>query len=230
MKKVLVAHVVHNYLKHDPEFREWKDVAIFVAASNEEALSIHRAEQVNLIITDLKMPGMSSREFCAAIRGDAGLRAVSIIMICANEIAAIEESLRCRTNAILLRPVHPLVLMTKARQLVDVPPRGVYSALLSVRIEGRPREEGFFCRSQNISAAGVLIESDRQLSEGMRLECSFLIPESKQVAHIPAKVVRVVEQAGAENGRQYGLMFTDMPPEVRQLLVDYGKKMSDESK
>lgn len=228
MKKVLIAHAVHSYLKHDPEFREWKDIAVFVAASNEEALSIHQAERVNLIITDLKMPGMSSGEFCAAIREDVNLRAVSIIVICANEIEAIEESLRCRANAILLRPVHPLVLMTKARQLVTVPPRGSYRALLNVRIEGRPREEGFFCRSQNISAAGVLIETDQQLHEGMRLECSFLLPGSTQVAHIPAKVIRVVEQADAESSRQYGLMFTDMTSDVRQVLVDYGNKMSSE--
>jgi hypothetical protein len=100
---------------------------------------------------------------------------------------------------------------------------------MSVRIEGRPREEGFFCRSQNISATGVLIETDKQLTEGMRLECSFLIPGTRQVAHIPAKVIRVVEQTGPENERQYGLMFTDMPLEVRQMLADYGKKMSSET-
>lgn len=228
MKKILVAHAVHNYLKHDPEFREWTGIVVFVAASNDEALEIHRAERVDLIITDLKAPGMSSSEFCAAVRDDLDLRTVSIIVICANEIEAIEEGLRCRANAILLRPVHPLVLMTKARQLVNVPPRGAYDALVRVRIQGEAGEKTFFCRSQNISAAGMLIETEQQLNEGMRIECSFLLPGSTQVAHMPMKIVRAAGQTGAENVRQYGAMFTDMPSAVRQLLVDYGKRMSAE--
>ncbi len=228
MKKVLVAHAVHNYLKHDPEFAEWKDIAVFVAASNDETFDIHRDERVDLIITDLKAPGMSSSELCSAIRDDADLRAVSIIVICANEIEAIEEGLRCRANAILLRPVHPMVLMTKARQLVNVPPRGDYDALVRIQTLGGAQEETFFCRSHNVSASGMLIETDQQMNEGTRVECSFLVPDSTQVTHIPAKIVRIVEQAGAEKTRRYGVMFTDMPPDIRQMLIDYGKRKSSE--
>ncbi len=229
MKKILIAHDLHALLKDSRDFKDWQDVRLFVSASNDEALQIHRSEQVNLIITELEMPGMSIEEFCSTIRGDAGLRKVSIIMICANNVDAVERSLRCRTNAVLLRPVHPLVLTTKARQLVDVPERETYRALLSASLKGRPQER-FFCRSRNISAAGVLIETDKQLVEGARLSCSFLLPESREVVHVSAKVVRMIEQARPEDGHQYGLMFTDIPPRVKQMLAEYvQKKASDHS-
>jgi DNA-binding response OmpR family regulator len=223
MKKVLVAQELYALLKHENSVLNRADVAVFTAATNDELLKVHRAEQVNLIITQLDMPGMPTEQFCSVIRDEANLRGVSLIMVCGNNPAAIEKSLRCRANAVLLRPVHPLLLVVKAQQLLEVASRDTYRVLLSANIEGRSKDDSFFCRSRNISATGILIETDKVLAEGVRLSLLFFLPDAKQV-QASGRIVRTLAQATGEKNNQYGLMFTEISPEAKRLLMEFVEK------
>jgi CheY-like chemotaxis protein len=220
MKKILIAQDIRVILEKDKSLLNRTDLAVFAAATNDEALKIHRAERVNLIITHLDMPGMTSEEFCSLIREDECLRAVSMIMVCADTPAAIEQTERCRANAVLLRPVHPLLLMVKAQQLLDVAARETLRVLLNASVDSRSENESFFCRSRNVSATGMLIESDKPLDEGMRLSCVFYLPNAKKI-QASAKIIRTIERAPGDEDYQYGLMFTDIAPEARQQLLDF---------
>ena len=220
MKKILIAHELQVLLKQDMTFLKRSDVAVFTAASNDEMLNIHRTERVNLIVTQLDMPGMDTVQCCARIREEEDLRAVSMIMVCDNSSAEIERSSRCKANAVLLRPVHPVVLMVKAQQLLDIASRETYRVLLRARIDGQAVNGQFFCRSRNISATGMLIESDRQFTEGTRLSCSFFLPDAKRV-EASGKIVRIIKKADQQNGHHYGFMFTDISVEAKQFLASF---------
>jgi two-component system chemotaxis response regulator CheY len=225
MKKVLIAHDIHGLLEQDSTFLNRTDMRVFVAATNDEALKIHRAERMNLIITQLDMPGMTSEQFCSLIREDADLRAVSMIMVCANTPAAIEQSVRCRANAVLLRPIHPSLIMAKAQQLLDIAARETLRVLLSASVDSHTKDKSFYCRSRNIGVTGMLIETDKILAEGARLSCLFYLPNSKKI-QASGKIIRAIEQAPGDVDRQYGLMFTDITPEARQLLIDFVESTS----
>lgn len=220
MKKILVAQELHTLLKQENSLLNRADFTVLAAASNDELLKVHQAEQVNLIITQLDMPGMPTEQFCAAIRKEENLRAVSLILVCGNDPAAIEKSSRCKANAVLLRPVHPLLLVVKAQQLLEIASRDTYRVLLSATIEGQSRNNSFFCRSRNISATGILIETDRPLAEGARLSLSFFLPGTKQV-QASGKIVRTLAPKKGEKDNQYGLMFTEIAPEARRLLMEF---------
>lgn len=221
MKKVLIASDAYDLLKQDKRFLDRTDITLFVARSNDEVLQIHRAEKVHLIILKLGMPGMSSEQLCSLIREDEALRMVSIILLCENSPQTIEQALRCRTNSVLLAPVHPLLLGVKAEQLVDVAKREPYRSLVAVILDGGSRSATFFCRSRNISPTGILLETDQRLRDGLRLSCSFLPPHSTTVVHASGKIVRTVERASPKEGRLYGVMFTDLSPDVRQQLTSF---------
>ena len=224
MKKVLIAKDLRVLLEQDNTFLNRADFTVFTAATNEEALKIHRKERVNLIITHLDMSGMASEQFCTLIREDEMLRAVSMIMICANTPAAIEHSARCRVNAVLLEPVHPLLLMVKAQQLLDIAARETLRVLLNASVDGHSRHNAFFCRSRNISATGMLIETNKQLTEGERLSCLFYLPNAQRI-EASGKIIRSTEQTPGTKDNCYGLMFTDIMPEAKQLLLDFVKSM-----
>src|SRR5512140_3712679 len=99
-------------------------------------------------MTRLDMPGMASAELFQLIREDAALRTVSAIMACANTPEAIKESSRCRVNAVLLDPLHPVLLMAKAQQLLDIAARESIRVLLGIIVDGRFGREAFYCRSK----------------------------------------------------------------------------------
>ncbi len=220
MKKILIARDLHVLLEQNENFLKRTNLRVFVAATNDEALRIHRAERVNLIITQLDMPGMASEQFCSLIRGDEDLRAVSMIMVCEDTPEAIDRSAKCKANAVLLHPVHPFVLLVKAQQLLDIAAREMLRVLLSASVDGRIDNEPFVCRVRNISATGMLIESDTPLSEGARLSCVFYLPNAKKI-EVSGKIIRSLEQAPGHGDLQYGLMFTDITAEARRLLADY---------
>jgi CheY-like chemotaxis protein len=223
MKKVLIAKNIHAALQQDGTFLNRTDITTFVAATNDEALNIHQAERVNLIITELEMPGMTIEQFCSVIREDEKLRTVSMLMVCENTPEAIERSRQCRANAVLLQPIHPLVLEVKAQQLLDVSAREALRVLLSANVDGHTGEEVFYCRSRNISATGMLIETDQPLPEGARLSCLFYLPDAKKI-QAACKVIRTIEPAPGDEDRQYGLMFTVITPETKRLLADFIEK------
>ncbi len=219
MKKVLLTRDLHALLERSKTFLDRTDVTAFVADTSDEALTIHRAEHVDLIITRLDLPGTGCEQFCALIREDAALRAVSIIIICGNSPALVERSTRCRANLVLPQPIHPLVLTVKAQQLLDIAARQTLRATMCVTVEGRSGDEEIVCRSLNVSATGMLIESSQQLEVGSRFACQFHLPNAKRI-EVAGKIVRK-QQCPDDRVCQYGLMFTEISPETRQVLIDF---------
>lgn len=220
MKNVVIAEPIHALLHQDVTFLDRKDMRIFTAATNDEVLAVHRAERMDLIITRLDLPGMSAEQLFHTIREDPAIRAVSAILACANTPDAVAESARCRANAVLLDPLHPVVIMVKAQQLLAIAARGSLRVLLGVTVDGRFGKEAFYCRSRNISASGILIETRRKLKDGERLSCQFSLPGGAKVQAM-GKIVRIVEYTPGAEGHQYGLMFTDTDPEVTALLAAF---------
>jgi CheY-like chemotaxis protein len=225
MKKILIARDLNALLEQNETFLKRTDLRVFVAATNDEALKIHRVERVNLIITQLDMPGMDSEQFCSMIRRDEDLRAVSMIMVCTDTPEAIDRSAQCRANAVLLYPVHPFVLMVKAQQLLDIAARETLRVLLSASVVGRIDDEPFLCRVRNISATGMLIECDTPLAQDARLYCMFYLPNAKKI-EVSGKIIRTLMQTPGHEDHQYGLMFTDISAETKRLLTDYVEQTS----
>ena len=229
MKKVLISHDIHDLLEQRYNFFNRTDIEVFTATTNDKALKIHRKERVNLIITQLDMPGMASEQFCSLIRADANLRSTSLIMVCENAPAAIEQCEQCRANAVLPRPVHPVVLMEKAQQLLDVAARQTLRMFLSASVESHAGDDSFFCRCRNISATGMLIETDKLLAEDARLFSVLYLPDAKKIL-THSKIVRSVAQAPGSSEYQYGLMFTEISPETRQQLAEFVENTSRKSR
>jgi DNA-binding response OmpR family regulator len=225
MKKVLIEHDIYDLLESSNTFLSRMDFTVVVAATNDELLNSHRAERADLIITKLDMPGMPSEKLCSLIRDDAGLREVSIIMVCENTRAAIEQSSRCRANAVLLRPVHPVLLMAKAQQLLDIAERETLRVLLSASVETHAKDDSFYCRTRNVSATGMLIETDQPLNEGDRLTCVFYLPNAKKIT-ASGKIIRTIERAPGDEDYKYGLMFTNLTPQSKKLLTEYVEEIS----
>lgn len=118
MVKVLIAKNIHALLQQGSSFLDRTSVRVFPAASNEELLQIHRRERVDLIITDLDMPGMSSEDLFSLIRGDKDLRFVPVIMVCENSPVQIEKCARCGVSDVLPRPVDQALLLERTQQFL----------------------------------------------------------------------------------------------------------------
>lgn len=221
LKKVLVSPEIKSFLTREKNFLNRTDIRQFTANTHEEALDIHRAEKLNLIITQLDLPAMSSENFCSLLREDGTLRKVSVMIVCGSSPADKAKSTLCKANAVLTRPLNPGVLIDKAQQLLDISWREAYRVLLSVSIDGSCNNDTFFCKSQNISTTGMLIETDRPLSLGNRLVCSFFLPNASRITAV-GDVVRVIKKSdGNKMNHHFGVKFAELSSEARTAMETF---------
>lgn len=216
--KILIVSNSPTFLERNKRLLARVGVRILVADSAKEALKIHFRERVNLIIALLDMPEMGGDTLCSLIRQKEDLRKVSFILVCNDTPDQLDRALQCGSNAWLTRPVNPTLLLETVAKLLTVPPRRDYQAFFRAKVRGRRKSFSFTGISRNISAAGILIESDRMLFLNDLIKGMFVVPGS----HLIAAECRVVRTVRTENGTyQYGVRFSTIDPECRRTIEKY---------
>ena len=192
---------------------------VFTAGSLDEALTIHRAEQMDLIITQEDIPGMDAATFCSTVRENAKLSAVSIILVCENTKEARAGGLRMGADAVYRRPIKPALVLAKAQKLLNISLRETYRVLLCVAMEGTACDQMFPCRTLDVSPTGMLMESALSFNQGDRIFCSFYLPDA-DTTHVQAtgEIVRIIPSAPGSDARRYGIHFLDLTQEAQQAI------------
>lgn len=75
-------------------------------------------------------------------------------------------------------------------EVVNIPKREYYRAPISIKVNGKYESKPFLCYSENISASGMLFETDKILSKGDMILCSFILPDSTHIIS-SAEIIRV---------------------------------------
>lgn len=88
-----------------------------------EGLAKAREQRPDLIISDIRMPGMDGFEFCAAVRADRSLHAVPFVMLTSltDEMSRRKGKLVGAT-AFLTKPIAPDQLRAVVAELLKLPP------------------------------------------------------------------------------------------------------------
>lgn len=89
-----------------------RHVRVIEAADGVQALSAMREHQPDLVIADLEMPKLDGLGLCQAIRADARLRNVPLLVLSGN--VTTEAAQHCRAAGaleILVKPIQPQALL-----------------------------------------------------------------------------------------------------------------------
>lgn len=207
MKKILLVADLNTLVDKEKNILSRTDFQIFTATSGDEALKIHKAEKMDLIVTNLDMPGMTGDNLCSLVRNDDTLKQVSVIIVCSSTSSDLARVRKCNANAYITKPIRPVQFLEKVSHLLEIPERQSYRVLLKVKIKGTAAENSFFCSSRNISTSGLLIETEKNLQKGDIISCSFFLPKSECIV-TDAEVMRVVKNE--DGSYQYGVRYLDM--------------------
>ncbi len=222
MKKILIVDDLEPFIRQERTLLDRSDFMIFTAKSSEEAIELHRRERVDLILADLNMPGISGDQMTSAIRLDPDLRYVSVMIICSQKKADMEKCAACGANDFITRPLDAKKLMDKISRLLEIPQRRNLRVLIKVSVKGTFDSAPFFGTTHNISVAGLLLESDKVLAKGDRINCVFYLPDSERVS-AESEIIRVIR---GEKTFQYGVKFLNVGEQDRGLIEAFVKKAS----
>ena len=210
MKKLLIVGNIQNFMAAGNNMLNRAEFEIFTATSGKEAVDIQRTERADLIIIELDMPGMSGDRLCSLIRKDEELKHVSIIIVCTSSASDMARVSRCKANSYITKPIQHLELLDKVTQLVHIPERKSYRVLLKVSVNGRSAKGSFFCSSLDISATGILLQTDRTFATGDVISCDFFLPGASRI-FADVEIMRATRNH--DNTFLYGARYVDLSPE-----------------
>jgi DNA-binding response OmpR family regulator len=187
------------------------------AATATEGLLLHRAESADVIAVDLDLPDGPAEQFCEFVRAEATLRRVSLLVLCGPEESERRRAADCGANAHIVRPTDARALSQEIQRQLAVPQRAKYRVLAQVTVGNSDEAYSFFCTSENVSATGILVETQEALRLGQTLDCSFFLPGRLKVATRG----RVVREASSASGRQFGIQFVDLPHYEAEVLGSF---------
>lgn len=219
MRKVLITKDLMPYFETEGHILRRADIKVFTADSSLEIIPVHKAEKMNLIVASLDPDALPGDELCRRIREDPELKKVSLIVVCHKRKADMKRCAESGANSFLTYPVNPDDLRKAVENLIDVPYRKNLRVLIRVSIRGSLRNEPFFCVSENISRTGLLIESEKTLARGDRINCSFFLPEEEHKINAECEVVRVEKKK--EHSYHYGIKFIEIEPEALMAIDRY---------
>jgi response regulator RpfG family c-di-GMP phosphodiesterase len=222
-KKILIAHDIKSVITKEESFFNRDNINILTSSSNEEALFIHKKEQVDLIISRLDSPQMDGKTLCSLIRDDVFLRSVSIIMVYSDIKPANEMISQCRANAFLRDPINLSLLSAKSQQLLNIAQRESLRAPVAVKVHGKFKGKPFLCLSENISATGMLFQTEKIIHKGDVIACSFFLPNSVHIV-TEAEIVRVVRKKTEFDTHHYGTKFSNLKSKDKSEIEKYTKE------
>lgn len=190
------------------------------ATTGLQALDIHRAQPVQLMVMDLNMPGMNGEDVALQIRADPALRAVSIITFSdGTDPNDRKRALEAGANEHVERPFDPANLLGRVMRFVDIAVRRDLRVLMRGEAQVEGNGQVFMGHTVNLSASGLLLQADVPLQVGAEVDVTFVVPATRIRVTATCKVAR---RAQAHDGtRRWGVQFLHLGPEAKEAVIEY---------
>ena len=163
---------------------------VITAANGEEAVAVARLEQPDLIVADVRMPGIDGATLCRILKQDPLLGAPRVVLLAVTGDAdERERAVRAGADDVLPKPIDRVSLLDSARRLLADAPRGLPRIPISVPIQMRHRRDAWDGLGRNLSRGGVFVESQRIVPPPVELELTMRLPESDALVASTAQVM-----------------------------------------
>lgn len=117
--KILIADDEANIVVSLEFMMKREGYEVHIARDGEQALEAIRSQRPDLVLLDAMMPGMTGFDVCAAVRADAGLRDVRILMLTAKgRETDVARGVGVGADAYMTKPFSTRELMQKVRDML----------------------------------------------------------------------------------------------------------------
>jgi hypothetical protein len=194
----------------------WRDgIERQVVAKMEEARMLAVAARPRLVVVDRDLPWAS--RILRTLREDPTTRGISMVVIARGDFDPAEiELLECGANAIFRLPAGP-EWNDRLQRLLDVPVRKQTRFPVSFEVEASSNGSGAAAnaRALNLSASGMLIQTEVALKVQDEVQLQFGLPVSIDLMRVDGQVVRLASPS------QFGVEFRRLAPEEARRIQGY---------
>lgn len=209
---------------------------VLTAGDGAEALAVARADRPDLIVSDMRMPGMNGVELCKTLARERALAGVPFIML-VSDATGVERGRAIRAGAtdVLSKPLSRQSLLESVRRLLRHAPQrslpriatdlpvGVSAVSEMGDERERTIEKGVV---RNLSRGGVFLETDCALARQAEVRLHFRLPGSPDLLMPSAQVVwgrraRPDAPDPAMLAAGFGLRFLEIDDAACRIVDDF---------
>jgi DNA-binding response OmpR family regulator len=188
-------------------------VEVTIVQTAQEALEMMNAQSFDLLLADLDLPKGGGDALCSTVK-EKGWKTF-VILACSGHLPDLKKCGRCGADAYMETPVDPVDLDMRTDRILQVTNWRAPRVLVKVTVDGVFGLEDFFCTSRNLSASGILLETDKSLARGDTIKCSFFLPDMDRI-EADCSVVRVDKPS--EGVHFYGAEFVQLDANQTELV------------
>ncbi len=222
---VLVAGVRRSSVGEFAPVLDRQKLTVVQVTSYEDAVMYANAARVELVILGIEPTTMSLEEAIRTIRSQSSASRMASLLVLAQP--GTEDNARQLighgVNRVMLTVDPPKFIALQVAELLDIPPRATLrlSTRMLVKVEdGFAEAQGAVV---NISAAGLLLETDADLEPGQHVIISIDIGPQLEPVAAKAEIVRKAdpEREGIEGvGAQFLSFAGDSQKQLEAILGD----------
>lgn len=231
MKKILLASTSKAFLARNKDLLTRGDIQTFTTDSCAEAIRLHKEQNFDLILSELRLQDMGGDSLCSILRSEEGPTKAAFILICHDNPDEHARAVQSGADAKIIRPIQPDQIIDTVGSLLGVQIGRAKRALFTVRVLSKKGEVDFSCISIDISISGIFLETDNYLDLGDRIICRFTLPGSSEI-ETEGDVVRSVKTL--EGIYKYGVQFAGLPftsrKEIERYVASVGKERTARTK
>ena len=222
---VLVAGVRRSSVGELAPVLDRQKLTVVQVTSYEDAVMYANAARVELVILGIEPTTMSLEEVIRTIRSQSSASRMASLLVLAqpgNEDNA-RQLIGHGVNRVMLTVDPPKFIALQVAELLDIPPRATLRLSTRMLVEV---EDGFaeaLGAVVNISAAGLLLETDADLEPGQHVIISINIGPQLEPVAAKAEIVRKAdpEREGIEGiGAQFLSFAGDSQKQLETILGD----------
>lgn len=216
-----------------------RSARVVTAETCEQALALAKRERPDLILTSLRMPGMSGDELCRSIKADPNLAQTPVIVLLgANDGEARARAVRAGADDLLVKPLNRAGLTEAINRFLRWPEvrglpriecsvrvgvdRGVdVGVALGVDLRVNSQPVTTWCTARNLSRGGLFVETAQPAALENEVRLRFALPELPHEFSPTAQVVWRSPHDSSEQLAGMGLRFLEIDSDAEKQLDDY---------
>lgn len=216
---VLVAGIARSSFEELAPVLDRHKLTVVQVTSAEDAMKYAYSDRVELIILGVAPEEMSLEDLVQTIRSDASASGQASLLVLAEPGS--EDEARALigrgVNRVMLTVDAPKLIALQVADLLDIPPRATLRLYTRMLVEVDDGFEEALGAVVNISAAGLLLDTDADLELGQHAVLSIDIDPDVEPLAAKAEIVRKADPE-REGVTGFGIRFLSFAGDSRQRL------------
>lgn len=216
---VLVAGIARSSFEELAPVLDRHKLTVVQVTSAEDAMKYAYSDRVELIILGVAPEEMSLEDLVQTIRSDASASGQASLLVLAEPGS--EDEARALigrgVNRVMLTVDAPKLIALQVADLLEIPPRATLRLYTRMLVEVDDGFEEALGAVVNISAAGLLLDTDADLELGQHAVLSIDIDPDVEPLAAKAEIVRKADPE-REGVTGFGIRFLSFAGDSRQRL------------